>query len=238
MSLGLHPTDDLPAYALGVLDDPETVAAHVARCAVCAPEVAELQDALYEAAAAGAAGVEPPRTLRARIVLRHRGAAAARARSWSARLRDLLARPVPLAVPAALALLLVIAVAALGGARADADAYARALAGVADGRVVALAPSAENPDARGSLVIPAQGAPYLVLRLRTPPPGKAWQAWVLRPSPSGPVAVPAGAGGAGGVFTLVLTAPLGAGDGVAITLEAAAGAAQPTTQPVLALAGT
>src|SRR3989442_849128 len=99
MSLDPHPTDDLPAYALGVLDDPETVAAHVARCAVCGPEVAELQDALYEAAAAGAAGVEPPRTLRARIVLRHRGPAAPRARGWSARLRALLARPVPLAVP-------------------------------------------------------------------------------------------------------------------------------------------
>jgi len=77
-----------------------------------------------------------------------------------------------------------------------------------------------------------------VLRLRTPPSGKAWQAWVLRPSPSGPVAVGAGAANAGGVFTLVLTARLGAGDGVAITLEAAAGAAQPTTQPVLAVAGT
>jgi len=238
MSLDLHPTDDLAAYALGALDDDETVAAHVARCAVCTREVAELHEALYEAAAVGAAAVDPPRTLRARIVLRHRGAPAGHTRGWGARLRDFLTRPVPLAAPAALALVLAVAFAALGGARAEADAYARALAGVADGRVVALAPSAENPDARGSLVIPAQGTPYLVLRLRTPPSGKAWQAWVLRPSPSGPVAVGAGAANAGGVFTLVLTAPLGAGDGVAITLEAAAGAAQPTTQPVLAVART
>jgi hypothetical protein len=39
----------------------------------------------------------------------------------------------------------------------------------------------------------------------------------------------------GDVFILSLTAPLGAGDGVAITLEPVAGSAQPTTNPVLAV---
>jgi hypothetical protein len=44
--------------------------------------------------------------------------------------------------------------------------YARALSGIAGGRVVALAPTGEIAGARGSLVIPSNGAaPYLVLDL-------------------------------------------------------------------------
>jgi len=50
--------------------------------------------------------------------------------------------------------------------------------------------------------------------------------------------VPAGTSERGEVFVMSLTAPLGAGDGVAITLEPATGSAQPTTQPVLAVEKT
>ena len=64
------------------------------------------------------------------------------------------------------------------------------------------------------------------------------EAWVLKQGASGLVAVPAGTADRGDVFTLSLTAPLGAGDGVAITLEPASGSAQPTTQPVLAIEKT
>ena len=78
-----------------------------------------------------------------------------------------------------------------------------------------------------AVVIPTQGSAYLIVRL----PAPAWKAWVLKAGASGPVAVPAGAAERGDVFTLSLSAPLGAGDGVAITL--ASGSAQPTTQPVL-----
>ncbi len=234
MSDERHVTEDLPAYALGALDDPERleVAAHVERCATCTHDLAQFADALYEAAAVGAVSVEPPRDLRTRIVLRYRGAPAARGTSWRARLGELVTRPVPIAIPAALVVLLVFSVAVLGTARQQADAYAIALAGVVDGRVVALAPTAASPDARAAVVIPNQGKPYLVVRMPAPPSGKAWEAWVLKP---GPVAVPAGTSASGGVFTLLLTAPLGAGDGVAVTLEPLAGSAQPTSQPVLAV---
>jgi hypothetical protein len=61
---------------------------------------------------------------------------------------------------------------------------------------------------------------------------------VLKAGGSGSVAVPAGTTERGDLFVLSLTAPLGAGDGVAITLEPAAGSAQPTTQPVLAVEKT
>jgi hypothetical protein len=56
---------------------------------------------------------------------------------------------------------------------------------------------------------------------------------VLRPGASGLIAIPAGTAERGNAFSLSLIAPLGAGEGVAITAESASGSAQPTTQPVL-----
>ena len=240
MSQERHPTEDLPAYALGALDqdEREVIAAHVKTCAPCARDLAQFADALYEAAAIGAVNVDPPADLRTRIVLRHRDARVPSATNWGHRIIQFLRSPVPAAVPLALAVLLVVAVGVVGATRQQADAYAHALAGVADGRVVALAPTGANPDARAAVVIPSQGSPYLIVRLPAPPAGKAWEAWVLRQGASGPIAVPAGTAERGDVFTLSLTAPLGAGDGVAITLEPASGSAQPTTQPVLAVEKT
>jgi len=230
-----HPTEDLPAYALGALDrdEREVIARHIETCATCARDLAQFEEALFEAAAVGAVNVDPPTDLRTRIVLRHRGARVPSATSWSDRAIEFLRSPVPAAVPIALAILLVVALGVVGASRQQADSYARALAGVADGRVVALAPTGANPDARAAVVIPTQGSPYLIVRLPAPPTGKAWEAWVLKAGSSGPVAVPAGTAERGDVFTLSLSAPLGAGEGVAITLEPASGSAQPTTQPVL-----
>jgi anti-sigma-K factor RskA len=235
MSQDRHPIEDLPAYALGALDkdEREVIAAHVETCASCARDLAQFEEALYDAAAIGAVNVDPPTDLRTRIVLRHRGARAPSASNWGDRVIEFLRNPVPAAVPFALAILLIVALGFVGASRQQADAYARALAGVVDGRVVALAPTGANPDARAAVVIPTQGSPYLIVRLPAPPAGKAWEAWVLKPGTAGPVALPAGTAERGDVFTLSLTAPLGAGDGVAITLEPASGSAQPTTQPVL-----
>jgi anti-sigma factor RsiW len=228
-----HPIEDLPAYALGALEEAERdrVAAHLKTCDQCPRDLARFEDALYEAAAVGAVRGEPPRDLRARIVLRHRAAQAERENDWGARVRSWLTRPVPFAVPLVLALLLVFSLVAVGTARRDADTYARALAGVADGRVVALAPQKNAPaDARGALVIPRSGNPYVVLALSSPPTGKTWEAWVIK----GQTPVAAGLSGSGGVFTIVLSAPIGAGDVVAVTLEPAAGSSAPTSDPILA----
>lgn len=234
MSQDRHPTEELPAYALGALDESEReqIAAHIETCAVCTRDLAQFADALYEAAAVGAVAVDPPRDLRRRIVMRHRDARASTAASWDERIRTFLLRPIPAFVPLALALLLLISFGVVGLTRQQADDYGRALAGVVDGRVVALGATEANPDARAAVVIPNRGQPYLIVRLPAPPAGKAWEAWVLK---AGPRAVPAGLAKAGGVFTLSLTAPLGAGEGVAITLEPEVGSAQPTTQPVLAV---
>lgn len=240
MSQDRHPTEDLPAYALGALeqDEREVVAAHVETCATCARDLTQFEEALFEAAAIGAVSVDPPSHLRTRIVLRHRGARVRNATSWGDRIVDFLSSPVPASIPVALALLLVLALGAVGVSRQQADTYARAVAGVVDGQVVALAPTGANPDARAVVVIPTQGSPYLIARLPRPPAGKTWEAWVLKTGPSGLVAVPAGTADRGDVFTLSLTSPFGGGDGVAITLEPASGSAQPTTQPVLAVEKT
>jgi len=240
MSQERHVTEELPAYALGALerDEQEIVAAHLETCLVCSRDLAQFEEALFEAAAIGAVSVEPPRDLRTRIVLRHRDARVPGTTGWEQRAVGFLRRPLPTALPLALGVLLLVAFVVVGTTRQQADSYARALAGVADGRVVALAPTGANPDARAAVVIPTQGSPYLVVRLPAPPPGKAWEAWVLRPGPSGATAIPAGTAERGDVFTLPLTVPLGAGDGIAITLEPAVGSAQPTTEPVLVAART
>lgn len=228
-----HPIEDLPAYSLGALDEAEraTVAAHLETCDQCARDLAQFEDALYQAAAVGAVRADPPRDLRARIVQRHRGPRVTRESGRGVRVRAWLARPVPLAVPLALAVLLVVSLVAVGTARREAATYARALAGVADGRVVALAPQKNAPaDARGALVIPRSGDPYVVLELSSPPTGKTWEAWVIK----GQRPIAAGLSGSGGLFTIVLSAPVGAGDVVAVTLEPAAGSSAPTSEPVLA----
>lgn len=170
----------------------------------------------------------PPPGLRDRILRR----VAIREVKPSSRLASLwhsLVRPVPLAVPVAVGLVLVAALAGLRDARTDADAYARAVAGIVDGRVVTLAPAADSA-ARGALVVPASGAPYLILQLPAPPSGKTWEAWVIR----GERPLAAGiTGERSGLVTLVLSQPVVAGDSVAVTLEDAGGVAAPRGRVVL-----
>ena len=225
-----HPLDDLAAYELRILDADEqrAIGAHLAGCATCRAESAALAETVWRVSET--AGRDVPDGLRSAIVARARrdGAAIAAPRPsfWSG-----LFRPVPLAVPLALVLVLLVAVGGYGSARRDADRFAAALSTVAGARVVPLAAAGPNTGIRGSLVVPANGAkPYLLLDLPSAPAGKTWEAWVIR----GDVAVRAGITDDRGVTTLELAAPLGAGDTVAITAEAAGGVDSPTSAPVLA----
>ena len=220
-----HPRDDLAAYALAALDDAERAAvdAHLATCRTCTAEVDAYRSALVAYAAASDA--EAP-DVRARIVSRARGEVARRENAWVSWLR----RPLPAYVPAALAVLLIVSLVVAGQLRSEADAYASALASIPSAHVVLLTPSSGS-DLRGALVLPESGAPYLLLRVPAPPSGRAWQAWVLRAD----APAPAGLATGGGVVTITLTAPLGAGEGVAVTQEPAAGSKAPTSTPVLVL---
>lgn len=227
-----HPTADLGAYALGVLepDEDRAIAAHLAVCPPCRAETASLAETVWRVSET--AGREAPAHLRRAILDRARrdGAAAApavRASWWSA-----LLRPVPLLVPAALVAVLLIALVGYGSARRDADRYAVAISAAAGARVVPLAVTpAGPPGMRGSLVVPANGAtPYLILDLPAAPAGKTWEAWVIH----GGTPVRAGQSDDRGVTILDLAAPLGPGDTVAITPEPAGGVDRPTGAPVLA----
>ncbi|MGH2500392.1 MAG: anti-sigma factor, partial [Candidatus Limnocylindria bacterium] len=149
---------------------------------------------------------------------------------WLRGLAGAARRPVPALVPITLAIALALSLVALQSVLRDAEAYRSAVAGVADGRVIALTETGEAAAARGSLVVPKVGQPYLVLILPKPPADRTWEAWILR----GDEPIAAGVSGdRSGVVTIVLTAPLRDGDGVAVTLERAGGVARPTTPPIL-----
>ncbi len=240
--MSAHPTEDLAAFSIGALDpaDASRVETHVVTCATCAAEVASFAEVAWGIAEL-APLVAPGATLRARVLERsrtHTGpaeriaprpAAAASLPGLLDGLRRVFDLCVPLAVPMALVLLLAVALAGLVSARTDADAYARAVAGVADGTVVTLA-ATPGAEARGSLVVPVTGDPYLILRLPAPPAGKTWEAWVLR----GQQPLAAGiSGDRSGVVTLVLSQPIRPGDGVAVTLEDAGGVQAPRGAVVL-----
>jgi hypothetical protein len=116
----------------------------------------------------------------------------------------------------------------------DADRYASTIANIRDARILELSTTNSVSDLQGSLVIPREGAPYVVLRVHAPPSGRAWEAWVLHAN----TPLPAGLSASGGVVTITLTAPLAAGDGVAVTQEPSAGSAAPTSDPVLVVPRT
>jgi anti-sigma factor RsiW len=224
----LHPQGDLAAFVLGALDSEEAraVRIHLDSCEECRVEIRALGETAFAIAATAERDV--PGGLRDRIVQRARHERAPRRASS---FLDMFRRPVPLVVPVALAVLLAMSLAAYAGARRDSDRYASALSGIAGARVVALAPTGEVAGVRGSLVIPASGAaPYLILDLPAAPSGKTWEAWVLR----GETPLAAGITSDRGVTTLVLTAPLATGDGVAVTLEPTGGVDRVTGAPVLA----
>lgn len=237
--MSIHPQDDLAAFAIGALDAPdaERVKAHLSSCEACSAEVGSFAEVAWEIAELAPA-VVPGAALRERVLARVRPEGAPRARAAAAAtplpsplaaFRSLLALRVPLALPLALALLLAISLAGLGSARTDAEAYSRAIAGVADGTVVALT-AAPGSEARGTLVVPTSGDPYLILRLPAPPPGKTWEAWIIR----GQQPLAAGiSGDRSGVVTLVLSQPVRAGDAVALTLEDAGGVPAPRGAVVL-----
>lgn len=144
---------------------------------------------------------------------------------------SLFLRPVPMVVPLALALVIAIGLAGYAGARRDADHYSAAVAAAVGAKVVPLTASVAGM--RGSVVVPANGAkPYLILDLPAAPAGKIWEAWVIH----GDVATRAGITDDRGLTTLELSAPLAAGDTVAITPEPSGGVDRPTGAP--AMAGT
>jgi anti-sigma-K factor RskA len=205
-----------PAYVLDALDAPdlESFEEHLATCARCREEVAELSGAAA-ALAYGVPPVAPPPALRARIL------EAARAE----RPNVVPMRPrwaVPVAAAAAIA-----ACVAIGLGVWDVSLHDQ-LGGAHDQTLLRV-PLARG--ASGSVVVASGGSGALVLsNLVAAPGGKTYEAWVIR----GRAVSPAGLFHGGGATTIVaLSRPVPAGAVVAVTVEPAGGSAAPTGKALI-----
>ena len=181
------------------------------------------EDVAWKLAAAAARPASP--ALRERIVARHRR-------------RGFLGLRTPMPVLAAVTLAavmlpLVFVTSQMRGEldreRALRDEYSRVLAAVADGAVVRMHGQGGRPE-RGVIVLTNVGQIHMILDVPQPPPGKAYEAWIIRDGqPLRAGMLPARSG----VVTLVLERQAQGRDLIAVTLEVAAGVDQPTSAPVL-----
>jgi anti-sigma-K factor RskA len=232
------PIHDLSAaYALDALDADELEAfeQHLAHCPECRENVASFQAAAAELAF-GSESPEPSPVLRNRILTqaaseRPRVPAAApapRRRRWA----------LPLAAGAAVAA--AAAAVALAFWAVDLSRQVDDLQAHQE-RADDVAAMLANPNAdrialdgaNGVLVVDGgtQEGSLLLFGLEEAPAGHTYEAWVIE----GDVPVPAGLFSAGGGRTTVvpLTRPVPAGAVVAVTVEQAGGADQPTQQPII-----
>ncbi len=231
------------AYAVDALEGSERAAfeEHLASCAACAEELADLQDAA--AALGSVAALAPPPQLRTRVL-----DAASQARQEPAQTASVVPlqrrRRHPLAWVAGAAAAVVMLVA--GGATWRAISVEQELsllrAQAADVTAVLAAPDARTESAavagggRGAVVVaPSQERGVFVgTSLPAPAPDRTYQLWLLD--------------AAGRATSVGLFRPTGDGDAtvalppgvldaatVGLTVEPSGGSRAPTTEPVLAL---
>jgi len=220
-------THDLTAaYALHALDAEEREAyeQHLAQCARCRDELAQLQ----ESAAALAWAVDapaPPAALRAKILAE---ATAGRENVVPLPLRARRVWQAAAAVAACAAVGLGIWAATLHDSLGTARAHESALQIVADpaSHTVAI------EGGRGMVAVAKNGVGVLVVdRLPVAPDGKTYEAWVI---PRGGKPVRAGTFDGGDGMTMVrLRLPVPKGATVAATVERDGGVDAPTTKPFL-----
>ena len=234
METGIH---ELTAgYALDALDEDERSAyeAHLADCEHCQQELASFWTTT-EALAVAASGPEPSVALRERILADVRAepqnVVAFEPRRWGV-------APVLGAVAA------VAAVVALGiglwasNLSSELDETRAALARAQAAAQLLVDPAAQTvalQQGTGRLVVDADGQAVLVVEgLEPAPAGKTYELWIV---PGGDIAAASPAGlfpGRDGTEVVGLEGTVTAGDVVAVTVEAAAGADAPTTQPIVA----
>ena len=234
METGIH---ELTAgYALDALDEDERSAyeAHLADCEHCQQELASFWTTT-EGLAVAASGPEPSMALRERILADVRAEpqnlVAFEPRRW---------RVAPVLGAAAA----VAAVVALGiglwasNLSSELDETRTALARAQAAAQLLVDPAAQTvalQQGTGRLVVDADGQAVLVVEgLEQAPAGKTYELWIV---PRGDIAAASPAGlfpGRDGTEVVRLDGTVTAGDVVAVTVEAAAGADAPTTQPIVA----
>jgi len=232
---------DYGLFAMGVLEDPERteLRAHLARgCDRCVAGVREARQFTY-GIGASVEGPEPPRALRKKILA---AAGVLPQPRWHWQTAWLAA-----AALAAVAIVAVlyqeqkkdreIAGVRLELARSAAEAVQlRAAINLLEAPETREVSFGQGPAAppRGHVYFNPSGVLLVAANLPQPPSGKTYEMWII---PKGGAPEPAGlfASNVRGTAAHYFSAPSGVSetDTVAVTLEAAAGAAAPTSQPLI-----
>ena len=212
-------------YALSP-EDEERVALHVAECDSCRRQLREAE-ALAASLAYAVPAAAPPPDLRERVlaavepVVEAAPAAAAPAPAWSrpARRSRWWPRVSAVAVP-------VLAAAVVGLVIWNVSLHSD-LSGL---HSKLYHGQAGNLRGVGNVIVAHNGNATLYASIAPAPPGKTYEAWVIR----GKVALPAGIFRGGGTVNLQLTQSARPGDVIAVTVEPAGGTKAPTTAPIAA----
>ena len=211
-------------YALSA-DDEERVALHVAECDSCRRQLREAE-ALAASLAYAVPAAAPPPELRDRVLASvepvveavpaqpapARPQPARRSRSWWPRVAAV-------AVPVLAAAVVGLAIWNISLNNDLSGLHSQLYHGTAG-----------NLRGVGNVVVKQDGNATLYASIRKAPPGKTYEAWVIR----GKVALPAGLFKGGGTVNLKLSRDARPGDVIAVTVEPAGGTKAPTTTPIAA----
>jgi anti-sigma-K factor RskA len=213
-------------YALSPGDE-ERVALHVAECDRCRRQLREAE-ALAASLAYAVPAAEPPPDLRERVLaavepvveaVPARSAPHAPAPARRPRTRAWWPRFAAVAVPALAAAVIGLAI------------WNVSLQGDLSGLHSQLFHGRTgNLRGVGNVIVKSDGNATLYASIKQAPPGKTYEAWVIR----GKVALPAGLFKGGGTVNLKLTRDARPGDVIAVTIEPAGGTKKPTAAPIAA----
>jgi anti-sigma-K factor RskA len=205
-------------YALDALDetDERSFEEHLALCERCRAELAGLREAAAILAYAAPA-TQPPPELKERILAQARSERPnvipmRRRRDWAR----------PLGIAAAAAAAVAIGLGVWGATRSTGqDAFAQVLSRPG-ARVIGMGGS-------GAVAVAPDGRAALALRVSRAPAGKTYEAWVIHAN----AAHPAGLFRGGNGVSVVGLSRVPKGSVIAVTVERAGGAPQPTQKPFL-----
>ena len=211
-------------YALDALDEPDerSFEQHLALCERCREELAGLRDAAT-ALAYGTPAASPPPELKGRILAEARNerpnvVPLHRRRNWTA----------PLAAAAGVAAALALGLGIWGATRSTGENAFASVLSHPGARVIKMG------NGNGALAVAPNGDAALALRLPHAPDGKTYEAWIVRPNSIRAAGIFEG----GGTSIVHIRGKVPKGSVIAVSVERAGGAKQPTRKPFIASAET
>jgi anti-sigma-K factor RskA len=211
-------------YALDTLDEPDerSFEQHLALCERCREELAGLREAAA-ALAYGTPAASPPPALKERILAQARSERTnvvplQRRRSWTA----------PLAAAAGVAAAVAVGIGVWSATRSSGENAFASVLSRPGARVIKMGSGS------GAVAVAPDGEAALALRLPHAPGGKTYEAWIVRPNSIRA----AGTFSGGGTSIVRIPGQVPKGSVIAVSIERAGGAKQPTRKPFIASAET